>query len=83
MNTLDVIGADGRLHVPHAFSDPDGVVLVNGVEQRTEAGADYREQLADFCSAIRGERAPLVGRADTLAQVQALGALLRAAARET
>ena len=25
-NTLDVIGADGLLHVPHAFSDPDGVV---------------------------------------------------------
>lgn len=82
-NTLDVIGAEGLLHVPHAFSDPDGVAFVNGVEHRTEPGADYREQLADFCAAIRGERAPLVGRADTLAQAQALDALLRAAAHDT
>jgi D-xylose 1-dehydrogenase (NADP+, D-xylono-1,5-lactone-forming) len=82
-NTLDVIGADGRLHVPRAFSDPDGVVLLNGVEHRTEPRADYREQLADFCAAIRGERAPLVGRADTLAQAQALDALLRSAAHDT
>ena len=82
-NTLDVVGAEGLLHVPHAFSDPDGVVLVNGVEQRTEPGGDYREQLAGFCAAIRGERAPLVGRADTLGQARALDALLRSAAERT
>jgi predicted dehydrogenase len=80
-NTLDVIGADGLLHVPHAFSDPDGVVLVNGVEHRAEAGGDYRDQLADFCAAIRGERAPLVGQTDTRGQAQALDALLRSAVR--
>jgi len=79
-NTLDVIGADGLLRVPHAFSDPDGVVLVNGVEHRTDAGGDYREQLADFCAAIRGERAPLVGEADTRGQAETLDALLRSAA---
>ncbi len=79
-NTLDVIGAEGRLHVPHAFSDPDGVVLVNGVEHRTDAGGDYREQLADFCAAIRGERTPLVDQADTRGQAETLDALLQAAA---
>ena len=45
-NTLEVIGDRGRAPVPHAFSDPDGVVLVNGVEHRAEPGGDYREQLA-------------------------------------
>ena len=30
LNTLEVIGTNGFLRVPHAFSDPDGVVLVNG-----------------------------------------------------
>jgi D-xylose 1-dehydrogenase (NADP+, D-xylono-1,5-lactone-forming) len=79
-NTLDVIGADGRLHVPHAFSDPDGVVLVNGVEHHTDPGGDYRKQLADFCAAIRGERVPLVGQADTRGQAETLDALLRSAA---
>jgi D-xylose 1-dehydrogenase (NADP+, D-xylono-1,5-lactone-forming) len=79
-NTLDVIGTDGLLRVPHAFSDPDGAVLVNGVEHRADPGGDYREQLADFCAAIRGERAPLVGQADTHGQAQTLDALLRSAA---
>jgi xylose dehydrogenase (NAD/NADP) len=78
-NTLEVVGADGLLRVPHAFSDPDGVVLVNGFEHRAEPGGDYREQLADFCAAIRRERAPLIGREDTLAQARTLDALLRAA----
>ena len=66
--------------MPHAFSDPDGVVLLNGVEHRATPGGDYRDQLADFCAAIRGEHPPLIGRADTLGQAQALDALLRAAA---
>ena len=82
-NTLEVVGADGLLRLPHAFSDPDGVVLVNGFEHRAEPGGDYREQLADFCAAIHGERAPLIDCADTLGQARALDALLRAAAGRT
>ena len=71
-NTLEVLGSDGLLRMPHAYSDPDGVVLVNGFEHRAEPGGDYREQLADFCAAIRGERSPLVGREDTRGQAEAL-----------
>ncbi len=70
-------GTEGVLSVPHAFSDPDGVVVVNGVEHRAAARDDYRNQLADFCAAIRGEDSPLLTRADTLGQAQALDALLR------
>jgi D-xylose 1-dehydrogenase (NADP+, D-xylono-1,5-lactone-forming) len=80
-NTLDVIGAHGRLHVPRAFSEPDGVVLLNGVEHRSVAGGDYRGQLDDFCAAIRGERELLIGREDTLGQARALDALLRSSSR--
>jgi predicted dehydrogenase len=79
-NTLEVLGANGRLHVPRAFSDPDGVVVLNGEEHRTEAMDDYRAQLADFCAAIRGEHPPLIGREDTRGQAKALDDLLRAAA---
>jgi D-xylose 1-dehydrogenase (NADP+, D-xylono-1,5-lactone-forming) len=79
LNMLEVAGAEGVLRVPHAFSDPDGVVLVNGVEHRARGGDDYRNQLADFCAAIRGEHLPLISRADTLGQAKALDGLLRAA----
>jgi predicted dehydrogenase len=79
LNMLEVAGSDGVLRVPHAFSDPDGVVLLNGVEHHAAPGDDYRNQLADFCAAIEDKRPPLIGRADTLGQAQALDALLRAA----
>jgi xylose dehydrogenase (NAD/NADP) len=81
LNMLEVAGTEGVLRVPHAFSDPDGVVVVNGVEHRADPGGDYRNQLGDFCAAIRGERRPLVGQADTLGQAKALDALLRAVGR--
>jgi D-xylose 1-dehydrogenase (NADP+, D-xylono-1,5-lactone-forming) len=82
-NNLEVLGANGRLHVTHAFSDPDGVVLLNGEEHRTEAMDDYRAQLADFCAAIRGKHPLLIGREDTRGQAKALDVLLQAAANQT
>ena len=83
LNMLEVVGTEGVLGVPHAFSDPPGIVLVNGVEHRADPGGDYRNQLADFCAAIRGERQPLITQADTLSQAQALDALLSAVGRDT
>ena len=79
-NSLDVVGSEGSLHVTRAYSEPDGRVLLNGSEHRSEPGGDYRAQLDDFCAAIRGERAPLVSRADTVAQAASLAALLESAA---
>jgi predicted dehydrogenase len=61
VNTLDVVGASGVMHVPRAFSEPDGVVVVNGIEHRSAPGGDYRAQLDDFCAAIRGEGTPHAG----------------------
>ena len=42
-----------------------------------EAANPYRLELEDLNAAIRGERAPLLGRADALGQVRAIDALFR------
>jgi predicted dehydrogenase len=76
---LEAVGTEGVLRVPNAFSDPDGIVVLNGSDHHAIPGGDYRDQLADFCAAIRGDHPPLIDRADTLGQAQALDALLRAA----
>ncbi len=39
----------------------------------------YRLELEDFAAAVRGERAPLLGRADAVGQARVLDALLRSA----
>jgi len=42
-----------------------------------EAANPYRRELEDLNAAIRGERPPLLGRADALGQVRAIEALFR------
>ena len=42
-----------------------------------EAANPYRLELEDLNAAIRGERAPLLGRADALGQARAIDALFR------
>ena len=76
VNTIDVIGADGVLRVPSAFVNPPGLVVLNGDEHRVEAGNHYRDELEDFCAAIRGERAPLIGRDEMRGQARVLDLLL-------
>ena len=80
VNRIVVIGSSGVLEVPQAFVDPPGVVLLDGEEHRVEPGNHYRAELDDFCAAIRGERTPLIGRAEMLGQARVLDALLRSAA---
>jgi xylose dehydrogenase (NAD/NADP) len=79
VNTIEVIGADGVLRVPHAFVDPPGIVTVNGEEHRVVAGNQYRDELEDFCAAIRGEHSVLIDRAEMLGQARVLNALLESA----
>jgi predicted dehydrogenase len=76
---LEAIGSDGTLTIPRPFTQPTGVVVVNGEEMRVEPGNPYRAELDDFCAAIRGERKPLLGRSDMAGQAKALDALLRSA----
>jgi predicted dehydrogenase len=76
VDTIEVIGADGVLRVPNAFVSPPGIVLLNGEEHRVDGGDHYRDELDDFCAAIRGERPALIGRDEMRGQARVLGALL-------
>jgi hypothetical protein len=73
-----VIGSDGVLVVPKAFVTPPGIVVLNGEEHRVPGSNHYRDQLDDFCAAIRGKRPALLGRAEMHGQARVLDALLRA-----
>jgi len=65
--------------VPQAFSFPPGVVILDGEEHRVDPGTHYRDELDDFCAAVRGERSPLIDRAEMRGQARALGKLLASA----
>ena len=78
-NQIEIVGSEGVLLVPQAFVNPPGVVLLDGEEHRVEPGNHYRAELDDFCAAVRGERAPLIGRAEMLGQARVLDALFRSA----
>ena len=76
---IEVIGTDGVLRVPQAFTRPPGIVVLDGEEHRVDPGDHYRDELDDFCTAIRTERPALIGRAEMLGQARVLGALLASA----
>jgi xylose dehydrogenase (NAD/NADP) len=76
VQTIEVIGAEGVLHVPAAFSFPPGVVLLNGEAHRVDPGNHYRDELDDVCAAIRGERSVLIDCSEMLGQARVLDALI-------
>jgi D-xylose 1-dehydrogenase (NADP+, D-xylono-1,5-lactone-forming) len=76
-NGIEVTGDGGVLVAPSAFVHPPGVVILNGEEHRVGPGDHYRDELDDFCAAIRGERKPLIGRDDMRGQARVLDLLLR------
>jgi predicted dehydrogenase len=78
-NEIEVYGSDGVLLVPETFVNPPGVVVVDGREHRVEPGNHYRDELDDFCAAVRGERRPLIRRDEMRGQANVLDALLRSA----
>ena len=79
LDTIEVVGTEGVLRVPHAFVNPPGVVVLDGEEHRVDPGNHYRDELEDFCAAIRGEKRVLIDRAEMLGQARALEALLEGA----
>lgn len=78
---LEAIGSDGVLILRdpwHAWRG--GIELQRDEEAESERievekGDSYRLELEDFARAIRGEKEPLLGRADALGQARALAAL--------
>jgi predicted dehydrogenase len=81
---LEIAGSEGRIVLtdPWHCIDPR-IVVERGFEREVVdiAPADsYGLELDDMAAAIRGERAPLLGRADALGQSRTIDALYRAAA---
>jgi xylose dehydrogenase (NAD/NADP) len=81
---LEAIGTEGSLFLDDPFHSlepvielrrPDGSVELVEVERSNP----YRLELEDMNAAVRGERPPLLGRADAVAQARAIAALTESA----
>jgi xylose dehydrogenase (NAD/NADP) len=81
---LEVVGSEGRIVVPDPWHCIElRIVVERGYEREVielEPADSYRLELEDCSAAIRGERAPLLGRADALGQSRTIDALYRAGA---
>ncbi len=78
---LEAIGTEGSLFLDDPWHCQKPVIELrrNGSVERieVEAANPYRLELEDMNAAVRGERPPLLGRADALGQVRAIDALFR------
>ncbi len=77
--SLEVIGRDGSIRLPDPWHSLHGLLLVDDEEVRVEPINPYRCELDDMAAAIRGQKAPRLGRADALGQARAIEALYRSA----
>ena len=82
---LEAVGEEGTLTLaaPWQVLERPGILVRRGEEEERveiEPADSYRLQLEDVAAAIRGERAPLLGRADAVGQARAIQALYRSAA---
>ena len=80
---LEAIGTEGSLFLDDPWHCQSPVIELrrDGEVERIEVSAvnPYRLELEDLNAAIRGERSPLLGRADALGQVRTIEALFRSA----
>jgi D-xylose 1-dehydrogenase (NADP+, D-xylono-1,5-lactone-forming) len=77
--SLEVIGRDARLLLPDPWHSRSGVLYLDEEPLQAKAVNPYRLELEDMNAAIRGDRRPLLGRADALGQARTIEALYRAA----
>ena len=77
--SLEVTGREGTVSLPDPWHSLQGVLLVDGEEQSVEARNPYQCELEDMAAAIRGEKAPLLGRDDAMGQARVIEALYRSA----
>jgi predicted dehydrogenase len=76
---LEAIGTGGSLFLPDPWHAREGVIVVNGREERVEPVSSYLLELENLSAAIRGEAKPLLGRDDALGQARAIDAVFRSA----
>jgi predicted dehydrogenase len=77
--SLEVVGRDGTILLHDPWHSTQGIIFVDEVEERVEPINPYQCELDDMAAAIRGEKAPRLGRADALGQARAIEALYRSA----
>jgi D-xylose 1-dehydrogenase (NADP+, D-xylono-1,5-lactone-forming) len=81
---LEVVGETGTIVLPDPFLAGEPVLELRrdgGLELiEIEASNPYRLELEDFARAARGEKEPLIGRADVVGQARVIEALLASAA---
>ena len=82
---LEIIGSEGSLFLPDPWkADKPRIELHRGDAVEVEEPPyenPYGCELADFAAAARGERPPLLGRADAVAQARVIAALYESAER--
>jgi predicted dehydrogenase len=77
---LEAIGEEGTLVVEAPWRvDLGGGLLVDGEPVEVTEANSYRLELDDLAAAAAGEREPLLGREDALAQARTIDALYRSA----
>jgi D-xylose 1-dehydrogenase (NADP+, D-xylono-1,5-lactone-forming) len=81
---LEVLGSTGSLFLDDPWHARRPVIEVRGPDGTETVAVDavdpYACELEDLVAAVRGERAPLLGRADAEGQARAIEALYRSAA---
>ena len=77
--SLEVIGRNGSFFLPDPWHSTQGLILVDGVEERVEVINPYQCELDDMAAAIRGQKAPRLGRSDAMGQARTIEALYRSA----
>jgi predicted dehydrogenase len=78
-HTLEAIGSGGSLMLTNPWQGRPVSIVRDGVETQLDGENAYRLELEDVGRAIRGEGAPLLGRADATGQARTLDGLLRSA----
>ena len=81
---LEAIGDEGSLFLDDPWHGREPVIEVRRAGRPTERievprASSYALELEDFEAAARGERPPLLGRADALGQARTIAALYRSA----
>jgi xylose dehydrogenase (NAD/NADP) len=77
--SLEVIGRTGTVYLPDPWHSQRGLLIVDGEEQTVEVRNPYQCELEDMAAAIRGEKAPRLGRDDAMGQARTIEALYRSA----
>jgi xylose dehydrogenase (NAD/NADP) len=84
---LEAVGSEGAIFLADPWHGREAVIEVRrgSSVERIETGPanSYALELADFEAAVRGQRPPLLTRADAVAQARAIQALYTSAERNT